>query len=398
LQAIEAGQDGLASQDREQIEGKRNRPVGRFAGDSHVQKFLRYLLAFVVILVLVSFTVTFTVRFTEAAVVTTFGRAAEGDVKRDAGLYFKWPYPIQSITKYDTRVRLFTLKVETQQTRDNRQIAVETFATWRVSDPLKFFQTFRTGGERADEHYAAAEQALRANLRAAAGVVSNYSMEDLFTTASGQSKLPELEAKMLETFRRASDQQGSRLADYGIEAVDVGLTRILLPEEVTRAVFDRMKATRERLAKEIETQGQSQAEAIRTKAKSDAERITSFAQSLADRIRTQGDKEAVPYIEKMNQMPELAVFMANMEFIRKIDPRTSTLVVPSDMPGIGVLMPDALSTLKPGQIPSLSTGGMMGAPQQPAAQPAPRQRPASGGTRPPQGEDQHDASNNGGGE
>jgi hypothetical protein len=180
--------------------------------------------------------------------------------------------------------------------------------------------------------------------------------------------------------------------------VDVGLTRILLPEEVTRAVFDRMKATRERLAKEIETQGQSQAEAIRTKAKSDAERITSFAQSLADRIRTQGDKEAVPYIEKMNQMPELAVFMANMEFIRKIDPRTSTLVVPSDMPGIGVLMPDALSTLKPGQIPSLSTGGMMGAPQQPAAQPAPRQRPASGGTRPPQGEDQHDASNNGGGE
>ncbi len=377
-----------------------------------MQKALRYVLAFLVILVLVSFTVTFTVRFTEAAVVTTFGRATESDVKRDAGLYFKWPYPIQSYTKYDTRVRLFTLKVETQQTKDNRQIAVETFCTWRVSDPLKFFQTFRIGGERAEEHYGAAEQALRANLRAAAGVVSNYTMEDLFTTVSGQSKLPELEAKMLDTFQRASDQKGSQLADYGIQAVDVGLTRILLPEEVTRAVFDRMKATRDRLSKEIETQGQSQAEAIRTKAKSDAERITSFAQGLADRIRTRGDLEAVPYIEKMNQMPELAVFIANMDFIRKIDPRTSTLVVPSTMPGIGALMPDALSSLKPGQLPSLNTGEVMGmtapagnvpATAPPSIPPVARPRPAAagqGGARPPKGEsttdEAEDALTNGG--
>lgn len=320
---------------------------------------IRYVLAGLVLLVLLAFTVSFTVRFTEAAVVTTFGKATEDDVKRDAGLYFKWPYPIQSYTKYDTRVRLFLLKVETQQTKDNRQIAVETFCQWRVSDPLKFFQTFSSAGERSEEHYKKAEEALQANLRAAASVVSNYTMEDLFTTQSGGSKLPELEGRMLDAFKRASDQNERQLADYGIEAVSVGLTRILMPEEVTKAVFDRMKAARERLAKEIETQGQSQAEAIRTKAQSDSERITAFAQSLADRIKTRGDLEAAPYIEKMNQMPELAVFMANMDFIKNIDPRTSTLVIPSNMPGIEMLMPNALAGLKAGELPRTGVGDIV---------------------------------------
>jgi modulator of FtsH protease HflC len=321
-----------------------------------VQKFVRYIVAIAIVLVLLSFVCTYTVRFTERAVVTTFGKATEQNVKLEPGLNFKWPPPIQSVTKYDSRVRLFTLKVETQQTKDNRQVAVETFCTWRVSDPLKFFKTFASG-ERAEEHYKKAEEALRANLRAATGVVSQYTMEDLFTTQSGQSKLLELEARMLGTFReaRAENSAGEvstrRLADYGIEAVDVGLTRILLPEEVTKAVFERMKSSRSRIAKEIESQGQSQAQTIRAKATSDADRIRSFANTLAESIRTEGEREASAYLAQMNSNVQLAVFLEKTKFLREMNPRTATLVLSTDLPGLDLLTPGVFSGVSEGQVP-----------------------------------------------
>lgn len=301
---------------------------------------LRVIIAGLVVLVLLAYMCTFTVRYTASAVRTTFGSANEQSVKRDAGLYFKAPWPIQSVTTYDTRVRLLDLKVETQQTADNRTIAVEVYCTWRVTDPLRFFQKFSSAGERSEEHYARAEEALKASLRGAAAEISNYTMEQLFTTTQGTSKLPELEAKMTAAFVDKRDQQNSRLGDYGIEAVSVGITRILLPQEVTKAVFDRMRAGRERLAREIESQGQSQAQAIRDKASADARRITAFAEALAQNIRTQGDLEARPFLAQMNDNPELAVFMQNMEFIRKLPARTATLILPSTLPGFDSLMPD----------------------------------------------------------
>jgi membrane protease subunit HflC len=163
---------------------------------------------------------------------------------------------------------------------------------------------------------------------------------------------------MFAAFVDKRDQQNSRLSDYGIEAVSVGMTRILLPQEVTKAVFDRMRAGRERLAREIESQGQSQAQAIRDKASSDARRITAFAEALAQNIRTQGDLEARPFLAQMNDNPELAVFMQNMEFIRKMPARTATLILPSTLPGFDALMPDYVQrTRASGQaIPGLISG------------------------------------------
>ncbi len=316
-----------------------------------MKKSVQLIVALVIVAVLAAFMCTYSVRFTERAVVTTLGKATEGSVKVEPGLYFKLPPPFQSVTKYDSRVRILSLKVESQQTADNRQVAVETFCTWRVADPLKFFQNYSNAGERADEHYASAESVLNAALRSAAGAVSQYTMEDLFTTDSGKSKLPELEAKMLAAFRDAKQaaggQGGGRLSDYGIEAADVGITRILLPEEVTKAIFDRMKSSRERLAREIESQGQSQAQAIRDRAESDAKRIRAFAEQFAQGIRDSGDREATAFLAQMNSNPELAVFLEKVKFIREIQPRTATLIFSTDMPGIDLLSPDSLNAGSP---------------------------------------------------
>src|SRR3954466_12064032 len=111
-----------------------------------------FFLTGIFLIALLAFTITYTVRFTEAAVLTTFGKADETDVRKDPGLYVKWPYPIQSVTTYDKRTRVLSTKFEQLSTADSRQVVVECFCTWKVSDPLLFFRRFSNAGQRADEH------------------------------------------------------------------------------------------------------------------------------------------------------------------------------------------------------------------------------------------------------
>lgn len=324
-----------------------------------MRKTITYFVTAIFLIALLAFACTFTVRFTEAAVLTTLGKAEEKDVIKEAGLRFKIPY-FQSVTKYDVRVRVLTTKLETLNTADNRQVVVETFCMWRVSDPLKFFQRFSNAGYTAEEHYKAAETALRGNIRAAGALVSKYRIDQLFSAslAGGQrSALEELEIGMKTAFESSSDSAtGLKLGDYGIAAVDVGITRILLPEETTKSVFERMKSNRDRLVKETESRGNAEAQAIKAKAESDAKKITDFAQRLAQEIRNRGEVEAAPYFAQMNSNPELAVFLQNMDFIRESYGKRTTLILSGSLPGLNLLFPDAIEQLKAGQIPSPSEG------------------------------------------
>lgn len=318
-----------------------------------LSRSIKWVLLVVVLMALVSFSVTYTVRFTEAGVLTTFGAANAGSVKTEPGLKFKWPYPIQSVTKYDTRVRALNLRMEAQQTSDRRQVIIEGFCFWRVTDPLKFFQRFSNAGERAEDHYKAAETALIANIRASSGLTSQYAMSDLFGTA-GASKLPELEKRMGEAVRATADNKtGLSLADYGIVVEDVGIQRLVLPEEVTKAVFDRMKAARAKITAETESIGKSQADAIRATADADARKITQFAERLAQNIRSQGDNEAVPFYAQMQKNPSLAVYLEELNFVRTAySQKGATIVVPADLPGFRMLSPSMSESLRSGEIPT----------------------------------------------
>jgi len=320
-----------------------------------VQKNLK-LVVFVLLLIgaLMSYMVLYTVRFTEAAVETRFGKAGPDAVKREPGLYFKLPYPIDSVTSYDVRTRFLSIKLEQISTADNRQIIAEAFCTWRVDDPLRFYQRFSDAGDRAEDHYRKAEEALRKNLRTVLSSVSKYRFNQLFASGEAAS-IAELEKDMLRQFAEASDKGGLSLKDYGIAAVDVGITRLLLPDETTKAVIERMQAGRQRIARETESQGEAFAKSIRARAEADAKRITAFVDRLAQDIRTRGDLEAAPYLAQMNRNPELAVYLDNIDFIRSVVAKRTTLVLPTSMPGMGLLDPSALDGLKSGQIPTFNT-------------------------------------------
>lgn len=319
----------------------------RRSGVFSVRKLIVIILAFAFVAAMVAYTCTFTVRFTDVAVLTTFGKAGDNAIKTEPGLYVKLPYPVQNVTAYDRRVRFVQARSETQQTADARQIIVEAFATWRVKDPLKFFQRFSNAGDRAEDQFNRAENTIRDSLRSAMGVTSRFRMDQLFSVDEKGSKLPELESQVLDSLR-SSTPGGQTLADLGIEALSVGVNRLLLPEDTTNKTMDAMIQNRQKLVKELESQGESRAAAIRSRAQSDAQRIEAFARRRADEIRATGDSEARQYYEKMNESPELAVFLRNVDFIKTTLSRRTTLVLPDSLPGFDMLSLTAFDKLRAG--------------------------------------------------
>jgi membrane protease subunit HflC len=307
--------------------------------------------AIIFILILVAFSATYTVRFTEIAVKTTFGSANDDSIVDDPGLHFKWPYPFQSVTKYDQRTRIVQTRSETVQTADDFQIIVESYLFYRVADPLEFFRSFSNAGDRAQEHYAKAENdVLRDLLRSALGETSRYRMEDLFTSEMGASVIPELE-QSVQSLLIEGGTGGQSLSDYGIEILSVGIDRIVLPEETTAAVINRMGANRDRLAERYESEGRSKARLINAEATSQAERIRAFAQRRADEILARGEEEAAPYLAQQNINPDLAVFIQNIKLMREAMAKKFTLVFSTSDYGMQLFDPELLKQSQ-GEIPA----------------------------------------------
>jgi len=301
-------------------------------------------------LVILLFSASYTVRFTETAVKTTFGSANENSIIAEPGFHIKWPYPVQNITKYDTRLRIVQTRSETVQTADDFQIIVESFLSYKVSDPLKFFRSFSNAGERAFDHFKKAEDdVLRDLLRSALGETSKYKMSELFTTEAGASVIPQLETQVFDLLVDGSNG-GKPLEDYGILITSVGIHRIVLPEETTGAVINRMGANRDRLAERYESEGRSQARAIEAEAKSNADRIRAFAQRRVDEILAKGEQEAAPYLAQQNINPELAVFIQNIKLMQESMAKKFTLIFSTSDYGMQLFDPDVIKKTQ-GELP-----------------------------------------------
>lgn len=309
---------------------------------------------------------TYTVRFTEAGVVTTFGKVSPNDVVTKPGLKFKWPYPIQTTTIYDTRARFLQTKSEQQPTADEKQIVVESFITWKVEDPLLFYQKFggNAGGDTR-EHYRSAENILTSRLRSAMSEVAKYRLGELFTPEIGKSKLGQLES---DIEKRLTVAEGDfDISKFGVKILLVGVNSVVLPEQTTNSVFEAMRETRNKLASVAEYEGTAEAERIKSEAENGANKIRSFASTVASRIENQGDLEAAQWLAALNEDPELAEYLKKVEFLRTGFGKRLTLVLPTSMWGLDLLAPDALQRIqRPAKVES----------EQPA--PLPNPSPAAG--------------------
>jgi len=227
----------------------------------------------------------------DQAIITQFGKPI-GDPIDTPGLKTKIPI-IQQVHRFDKRFLEWDGDPNQLPTKDKRFIYVDTYARWRISDPLLFFQRLR------DERGAQTrlDDILDGETRNA---IANHDLVEVIRNTNRQPEQTELsldETTVLETIRFGrnairlevlSAAQG-RTLDLGIEILDVQFKRINYVEEVQRKVYERMIAERLRIADRFRSEGEGEAQRIRGERERDLKRITSEAYREAQSIIGRAD-------------------------------------------------------------------------------------------------------------
>jgi membrane protease subunit HflC len=255
----------------------------------------RALLAIVVVgAILVIGSAAYQVFETEQVILTQFGKPVGAPVS-EPGLHFKIPL-IRKVHRFDRRFLEWDGKANQLPTKDKRFIWADTYARWRITDPLLFFQ--RLQNERGAQ--SRLDDILDGETRNA---IANHELVELVRTSN---RTPELDESLSEgsdelvpivdgreAIRReilAAAQ--TRTEDLGIEILDVQFKRINYVEEVQEKVYDRMIAERRRIADRFRSEGEGESARIRGELERDLNQIESEAFKTAEEIKGRADAEA----------------------------------------------------------------------------------------------------------
>ncbi len=276
------------------------------------RKYLPYAYALgALILIYATF---FTIRETEFVLITQFGRPLYA--VEDAGLHAKWPF--QTATWFDRRLRIYNPRPSEFLTRDKKNIVIENYVAWRIQDPGRFVQT--VGDPIAAE--------MRLHDIIWSGLSAALGTHDLESIVSPNPEKLQA-AKMLDSLADLTGR--AALEQYGISVVDVRIKRINLPEQNKQSVYARMRAERERIARQYRAEGEEQALAIRADADRQREEIISAAYKDAEKLRGEGDAESTRiYGQAHSRNPRLYKLVRTLESYKKILDDKTTAILSSD--------------------------------------------------------------------
>ena len=269
----------------------------------------------------------FQVRETESALVMTFGKATRQIT--EPGLYFKWPPPIEMVQKFDSRSRGLVAEMGETPTKGAVPIIVNTFVVWRVAEPLAFFNAVGTISE--------AENKLLTQISDTQNkVIGRHDFSEFVNSDPAKIKLDEIEKEMLAEIQKAVR------SDYGIEIKTIGIRQLKISEDVSKDVFERMRAERNRRTEATIAEGNAASKKIVTDALSMQTELLAAAEARAKAIRAQGDAEAAQYYKLLEQDPQLAMFLRDIDALKKILEQRATVVISADTEPFKLLrqMPD----------------------------------------------------------
>ena len=297
----------------------------------------------------------FQIRQTEVAVVTTFGKPTRPITQ--PGPYFKWPWPIQEVHKFDQRIHNFESEFEQVYTSDRYNLLIMVYVGWNIAQPELFLPRF--GGSEAK-----ARESLEGVVRSAySGVAGQHPFAHFISTDEKELKFAEIEKEIL-----ARVQQDVRTNSYGIDVRFLGIKKLGLPESVTKLVFERMQSERRLLTTKIQSEGESEATRIRSAANSESAKLLYDAEAEATRIRGQGEAEAAKYFQVFEQEPALANFLLNLTGLESFLKDRTTLILDQETPPLQLLkeLPGGPAGAKPAGAPASPSKDVKSA--QPAGQ------------------------------
>ncbi len=302
-----------------------------------MKKGLIFILVIIALFLLFSrWRAVYVVDETEQVVVTQFGKAI-GKPKTDPGLYFKIPV-IQQANYFPKNLLEWDGDPGQIPTLDKTFIWVDTFARWKIVDPLKFFETVRNeyGAQgRLDDIIDAAVR----NFVTSYPLIETVRMtnreldirEEGVDEVKEISPLGEVKTGRAKITKGIMEQAQPKLAEFGIELVDVKIKRLNYVEEVQKSVYARMIAERKQIAEKFRSEGKGEARKIEGDKEREMKRITSEAYRTAQEIKGKADAEATKiYANAYGQDPDFYSFTNTLDIYKETLDKDSTLVLSTD--------------------------------------------------------------------
>jgi len=265
----------------------------------------------IALLALLVYASTFIVQQYETAIKLRLGEIVGGDYK--PGLHFKVPL-LNNILTFDARIQTLDSRPERFLTIEKKDVIVDSYAKWRINNAAQFFRS--TGGDSARTARLLSERI-------------NTSLRDEFGKRTIKEVVSEDRLELMQVLTKLVDTQA---AELGVEVLDVRVKKIDLPPEVSESVYNRMRAERERVARDLRAKGSEAAERIRADADRQRTVIVADAYKEAEETRGKGDaKAAEVYANAFEADPEFYSFYRSLDAYRKsIADAGSTLVIAPD--------------------------------------------------------------------
>ncbi|GIL04691.1 protease modulator HflC [Betaproteobacteria bacterium PRO7] len=243
------------------------------------------------------------------AIVFALGQIKE--VITEPGLHFKLPPPFQNVVYVDKRIlTIDTPQSDRVQTSEKKNLLVDSFVKWRISDPRRYWVSF-TGSERA------AQERISSLVRDAMNQAVNKRTVNDITSRERDRAMEEIRVAVQE-----------RVKEVGVEIVDVRLKRVDFVPEINSDVFRRMASERQRVATEQRSIGAAEGEKIRADADRQREVLLAEAYRDAQKIKGEGDARASAiYAQAFGQNPEFFNFYRSLEAYRASFRNRSDLLV-----------------------------------------------------------------------
>ncbi|MBL9078476.1 MAG: protease modulator HflC [Planctomycetes bacterium] len=296
------------------------------------------ILAGAVLLVLVFGGAFFTVHQTETVLLTQFGRVV-GEPISEPGLHWKTPF-VQEVHRLEKRLLEFDGTATQMPTKDKTYIEVDTFARWRIADPLKFFESLRD--ERSAD--SRLEDIIGSEVRSAVAghelieIVRSDKARTVPAEAKGQSTgtsvLRQARRGRLEIEKDVLAASAPKLVPLGIELLDVRIKRVNYNSAVLPTIYQRMITERQQIAQRFRSEGEGEAARILGRKERDLREVESIAYRQVQQTRGEADAEATRiYAEAYGQSPEardLFAFLQTLTTYRAVLGSSTNLVLSTD--------------------------------------------------------------------
>ncbi len=263
------------------------------------------LIAVVVLFVILLSGSLFVVSEGERAIVIQFGKVQRDDATGETrvfepGLHFKLPF-IDSVRRLDARIQTLDDVPDRFVTSEKKDLIVDSYVKWKIADFAKYYLSTQGGNKLQAE--ALLKQKVNNGLR------SEFGARTIAQIVSGERS-----ALMNQAMEQASESS----KELGIQIVDVRVKQINLPNEVSNAIFQRMRAERAAVAREHRSEGQEQAEVIRADIDAKVTVMLADAERNARQVRGEGDALAAQiYATSYSKNPDFYSFLRSMDAYRK---------------------------------------------------------------------------------